>query len=94
MRKIISDESGTLWAWVEVLLGLFILLVAYVVGVPLDNFIAKSMIELGAPLAPTEFLQKLLVWTFVGMGVLLMLFGYASSYKKTSDTGVYGDELI
>jgi len=81
----------TFWAWVEVMIGIFILIVAYLFGVPLDNMIAQKMIELGSPAAPTIFLQQMIVWVFVGMGVLLILYGFVSGYRKTTDTGVFDE---
>ena len=81
------DTRGVIWAWIDVILGFFCLILAYSFGVPMNYILASTLVEHGAPAAQVFFLEKLLVWTFVGMGLLLIIYGFMYGYKKTTDTG-------
>ena len=75
LTQLHNDERGNIWAWLEVIAGLFCLIVGYTIGIPLNYIVANMLIEVGAPAASIFFLEKLLVWTFIGMGILLIAWG-------------------
>ena len=87
LAQLHHDTRGVIWAWIHVILGFFVIILGYSFGVPLNYILANKLIELGAPAAMIFFCEKLLVWTFVGMGLLLIIYGFMYGYKKTTDTG-------
>ena len=83
MKLIKDNNAGVLVAWITVIFGLFFLVAAYAMFVPMANIIQDTLIELGSPYAPQMLLRQMLVWTFVGMGVGCIAFGLLYSYADT-----------
>ena len=67
--------------------GLSILVVSYSMFSPFMNYLVDFTITLGAPAGNAFFLAKLFMWTFVIMGVCLLLIPLLAAYMETYDTG-------
>lgn len=85
--EFIKDERAILDSWVFVILGLFIIIVVYVLLVPITNMLAWQMIELGAPANPINWIRKMMAWGLGVMGAGLVIYGIMRSYKTTYDQG-------
>lgn len=93
MKSLWNDESGIaqiLEAWVMIIFGLFIIGVAVILILPINNYIANTMVELGAPLTTTSWIQRAAAWSLGVMGVGLIIYGVSYAYKNEFDQGYTG----
>jgi hypothetical protein len=87
MKSLLKDESAVLNPLLAGLLGLFILVLNYVVFVPMENYLIYLVTSLGAPAGPAQFYGKMMIWGFVMMGVACIVYPFIYAYKKTYDQG-------
>jgi len=90
LLQFYKDESGSIVDWLLVLVGLFFLGIAYSFTIPIGNVLINIFIENGAEVAQMMFIRKMNIWGFALIGVLLMVIGFMSSYRKTYDQGQTG----
>lgn len=67
--------------------GLAILVASYSMFSPFINYLVDFTVKMGAPAGNAFFLAKMFMWTFIIMGVCLILIPLLAAYMETYDTG-------
>lgn len=83
-----NDERGVILEWIVGLFGVFMLITAYAVYMPVGNILIKAFVENGAPLADLMFIRKMVIWSFAILGVLCMMYPFIASYRTVYDPGL------
>lgn len=87
IKRFHNDEHGLISAMLFVITGLFFIAVVVWFIFPIENFIANTMVEYGAPLTQTRFTQRMMAWSIGGIGVAMVVYGFMRVYRKTFDSG-------
>jgi len=77
----------SLKAWIVASVGVFFLMLTYMLFIPIGNILRDTFIEIGAEYAPIMLIHQMVVWTFVLLGVGCIIYAIASSYMDTWDSG-------
>lgn len=87
MKNILTDKSAVMDAIFIMISGLFFLGVVVWIIFPIENYIANTMVEMGAHKVEVQFIQKMMAWSILIMGISLVLYGFMRAFKTTFDQG-------
>ena len=91
--EYLSDgiKNAIIFEWVIGLFGLFFIILAYALFMPVGNLLIAAFVENGTPIAQLVWTRNMMIWGLVMLGVLCIAWAFMSSYRKTYDTGeIYG----
>ena len=90
-KKNNSQPNAIILEWIVGLFGVFFIIVAYSLFMPVGNLLIDAFVEAGTPVAQLIYIRQMMIWGVVMMGILCILWAFMSSYRKTYDTGeIYG----
>jgi len=89
MKNIIKDERGILNPIISCIISLAIIVIMYQMFMPMLWFISNTLIDMGAPAAPTLFFMKMAMWGFFVFALAAIVILLAKVWKQTHDTGIH-----
>lgn len=86
-----SQPNGIIMEWIVGLFGVFFIIVAYSLFMPVGNLLIAAFVEAGTPIAQLIWMRNMSIWGLVMLGALCIIWAFMSSYRRTFDQGeIYG----